>query len=143
MQPPAPAVQYIYEPLSYDHDYCQPIRLLRILPGEPDSPISCEVFKTYVSTSDGREKWKAQAQITERQVNALPVNLEYVALVICLGRCPGSACNSNRWQRALNHQKPSDVPPSRAEYLYASTENSKNILDRRHLHRSGKCGREK
>jgi len=47
-----------------------------------------------------------------------------------------------QWARASNHQKPLDIPLS-MEYIYASTENGKCILSRRHLQRSDECGRKK
>jgi hypothetical protein len=66
MDPPATADQYVYEPLSYNHKYCQPIRLLKILPGDPDSLVCCELFKTYLSTSESCKKWETQAGDTKR-----------------------------------------------------------------------------
>jgi len=71
---------FVYEPLSYNHEYCEPIRLLRILPGEATSLVSCELFKTYLSTAEGRKKWEKQNDDTHQQTIALPQNEEYYAL---------------------------------------------------------------
>ncbi|KAL5344889.1 hypothetical protein ACLOAV_010286 [Pseudogymnoascus australis] len=73
--------QYIYEPLSYDHEYCQPIRLIRILPGVSDEPILCELFKTYLTTSEGRQKRES----VEGTLQETPENLEYDALSYAWG----------------------------------------------------------
>lgn len=73
--------QYIYEPLSYDHEYCQPIRLIRILPGVSDELILCELFKTYLTTSEGRQKRES----VEGTLQETPENLEYDALSYAWG----------------------------------------------------------
>ena len=74
------ADQYTYESLSYDHEYCQPIRLLRILPHDPDSLISRELWKTYFTTSEGRRKLEAQVNYGQQQTTERLENVEYDAL---------------------------------------------------------------
>jgi hypothetical protein len=80
MECPGAMNQYIYTPLLYDHEYYQPIRLLRILPGKPDSLIYCELFKTYLSTSDGRQKWAADVPNIQGRIKRPPENVDYDAL---------------------------------------------------------------
>jgi hypothetical protein len=42
---------YVYEALS-NKVHPHPIRLLKILPGEPGSRISCELLPTYLATAE-------------------------------------------------------------------------------------------
>ncbi|KAE9378831.1 hypothetical protein N431DRAFT_450765 [Stipitochalara longipes BDJ] len=74
------ADQYIYEPLSYRHEYCEPIRLLRVLPGKPGSMICCELFKTYLSTAESLQKWEEQYNGTHQHSSKASQNEEYYAL---------------------------------------------------------------
>jgi Heterokaryon incompatibility protein (HET) len=74
------ANKYIYQPLSYDHENCQPIRLLRILPGKPDTPICCQIFHSYLIRSESDENGKSNFNNKRPQSEKVPRTLLYNAL---------------------------------------------------------------
>ncbi|KAE9381136.1 hypothetical protein N431DRAFT_551311 [Stipitochalara longipes BDJ] len=72
--------KYVYEPLSYDYERCQPIRLLRILPGQLDTPICWEIFSTYIRTSEDPQIPTSNIETLKPQPRTTLANASYNAL---------------------------------------------------------------
>jgi hypothetical protein len=53
---------------------------LSILLGDPDSMVSCEVFKPYLTTSGSHRKWEAQFQDKRQHAEGHSENMEYDTL---------------------------------------------------------------
>ena len=70
--------EYTYAPLvKY---YCQPIRLLKILPGFSSTAICCELFSTYIKPSDDPQTPPSYLETLRSQLGRSERNISYTAL---------------------------------------------------------------
>jgi len=79
---PSGARKYVYEPLSYNRKHCRPIRLLRVLPGKPDTPICCKLFNSHIRIVDNPQIATSKSELFRFRLwrARAPHNIAYNAL---------------------------------------------------------------
>ncbi|PMD39489.1 HET-domain-containing protein [Hyaloscypha variabilis F] len=77
---PSGARKYVYEPLSYDSEQCRPIRLVRVLPGKPDTPICCELFNSHIRIVDDPQIATSKSELFGFRLGRAPHDIAYNAL---------------------------------------------------------------